>query len=177
MINHYDWTKSFKSLYEQAVKRYSDGQRGADTFFDAEGQAFLDSIGATAQEIYDFAEDACNYGDPDYSTALLITAARRDYFMTVQHGIKSEHRSAADKLSAKTDKLEGIEWLPRIIEKAQLKLKGEMAPEIMYGCGGDRRFLQAHGIHPADFLRVVWSAREDVAVVLNYVKNKSQQKT
>jgi hypothetical protein len=176
-MSNYDWTKQFKALYDKAFALYQKGQRGSETYFDPVESAFLDSIGTTAQEIYDFAEDASNYSDPDYSTALLITAARRDYFLTIQHGKKSGKVVSADQLPAKTDKLEGIEWLPRIIEKACLKLQGEMAFEIMYGCGGDRKFLSAHRIHPADFLRVVWSAKEDKAVIVEYVKRLSGKST
>lgn len=171
-MNNYEWTKEFKSLYDKALSLYQEGRRGSETYFDKGETAFLDSIGTTPQEIYDFAEDAANYGDPDYSTALLITAARRDYFMTIQQGKKSGKVVSADQLPAKTDKLEGIEWLPRIIAKAKLKLRGEMAPEIMFGCGGDRRFLSSHNIHPADFLRVVWSAKDELSVIVEYVKQR-----
>ncbi|NJK93039.1 MAG: DUF5069 domain-containing protein [Blastochloris sp.] len=151
------------------IDLYKKGQRGSDTYFDREELAALAEMGASAQEIYDFAEDAVNHGEPDFATALLITSARRDYFMTIQKGVKSEQVTSADQLPAKTDQLEGVEWLPRIIEKARLKLRGEMAQEIMYCCGGDRRFLNSHRIHPADFLRVVWAAGEDKAKILNYV--------
>ncbi len=174
-MSHYDWTKQFKTLYDKALELYQKEQRGSGTYFDGSETAFLDSIGATAQEIYDFAEDACNHGDPDFSTALLVTAARRDYFLTIQEGKKSVEIVTADRLPPKTDKLEGIEWLPRIMEKARLKLRGEMAPEIMFGCGGDRKFLTEHDIHPADFLRVVWSAKDEQAVVVDYVKRSAKK--
>ncbi len=75
-----------------------------------------------------------------------------------------------DKLSPKSAQLGGIEWLPRIIEKAQAKLRGEMPPELMYGCGGDRAFLREHGIHAADFLREVWAAGNDTGRILDFVR-------
>ncbi|MDZ4788781.1 MAG: DUF5069 domain-containing protein [Blastochloris sp.] len=171
----YEWTKQFKTIYDKSLSLYHKGQRGADTFFNKEEITFLESLGCTAQELYDFAEDADSYGDPDYSTALLVASVRRDYFLTIQKGIKSATVTAADELPAKTDKLEGIEWLPRIMAKARLKLRGEMASEIMYGCGGDRRFLSEHQIHPADFLRHVWAAGEHDSKIIDYVKD-SQSK-
>jgi hypothetical protein len=66
--------------------------------------------------------------------------------------------------------MEGIPWLPRIIAKAEAKLRGEMDPDTMFGCGGDRAFCSKHHIHPADFLRVVWAARGDRNRVLQFVK-------
>jgi len=63
--------------------------------------------------------------------------------------------------------------LPRLIEKAKAKLRGEMPPELMYCCGGDRAFLREHGIHPADFLREVWAAGDDTKKILQYVRQNA----
>ena len=60
------------------------------------------------------------------------------------------------------DELEGMPYLPRLIAKGRAKLRGELDPDMMFGCGGDRRFLKNHGdIHPADFLRQLWAADDD----------------
>jgi hypothetical protein len=75
------------------------------------------------------------------------------------------------ELPAKTAELDGIVWLPRILGKARAKLRGEMHPDMMFGCGGDRAFLAKYDIHPADFLRVVWAAGDDDQKVLAYVKS------
>jgi hypothetical protein len=64
--------------------------------------------------------------------------------------------------------------LPRLIAKARAKLRGEMPPDLMYCCGGDRAFLNKVGIHPADFLRTVWSARDDDRKVIDWVKAKAR---
>ena len=90
--------------------------------------------------------------------------------MTVQRGEPSTHVVTPADLPAKTAELGGFAWLPRIIAKARAKLRGEMDPDIMYGCGGDRAFLSKIDIHPADFLRVVWAAGDDDQKVLQYVK-------
>jgi hypothetical protein len=79
----------------------------------------------------------------------------------------------ADALPPKTEELDGIPWLPRIIAKAGCFLKGGLCHEIMYGCGGDRRFLKEHDIHPADFLRVVWGTEGDKEKMLAFVRDKN----
>jgi len=173
-MNHYNYTVTLKKLWEGAVAKYEAGQRGADTFFDADETAFLASIGATAQEVYDFAEDFVNYGEPDYTTFAALADIRRRYFLEVQGGQPSGHIVESDTLPAKTDEVDGIVWLPRILPKAHAKLKGEMNPDLMYGCGGDRRFFREHDIHPAEFLRLVEANLDDDAAVIAWVKARSQ---
>jgi hypothetical protein len=141
--------------------------------FDTAQSKFLGELGATPQEIFDFVEDTFYGGEPGFETTLLITAARREYFLSVQAGKRSGRVIDMDKLPPKSARLEGIEWLPRIIEKARVKLRGEMPPDLMYCCGGDRDFLREHGIHPADFLREVWAAGEDVQRILNFVRKSA----
>ncbi|MDQ2659303.1 MAG: DUF5069 domain-containing protein, partial [Verrucomicrobiota bacterium] len=102
----------------------------------------------------------------------LITAARRDYFLIVQNGEWSEREIKVENLPAKDAEFGGIPWLPRAIAKAQARLKGELPDEIMYCCGGDRRFFRAHDVHPADFLREVWAAKGNEEKILAYLKGK-----
>ena len=101
-----------------------------------------------------------------------MAAARRDYFLYFQHGITSTVVTEADSLPPKPEELEGIPWLPRIIRKAQCFLEGGLCHEIMYCCGGDRRFLKQHDIHPADFLRIVWASGGDQKKILGYFRKK-----
>ncbi len=75
-------------------------------------------------------------------------------------------------LPAKDAELEGIPWLPRLIDKAEAKLRGEMPADLMYDCGGDRQFFKKHDRHPADFLRVTWAAKGDARKILRYVRGK-----
>jgi hypothetical protein len=118
-------------------------------------------------------EDTFFGGEPGMETSLLITAVRREYFLNVQKGRRSGRVIDMDKLPSKSAQLAGIEWLPRLIEKAQAKLRGEMPPELMYCCGGDRAFLREHGIHPADFLREAWSAGDDRQRLLDFVRQSA----
>ena len=60
--------------------------------------------------------------------------------------------------------------MPRLIKKAEAKLRGEMSADLMYCCAGDRNFFREHHLHPADLLRHVWAANGDEGKVLEYVK-------
>lgn len=164
------WTSSLHDLYQLASRRYAEGERDCNRYFEAEQTRFLAAIGIRPMELYDFAEDQAKYGEPDWETVLLIQAARRDYFLHVQQGKWSDHRIDLDQLPPKTAALEGIEWLPRLIPKAWAKLKGEMPDDLMYGCGGDRRFIRDHHVDLADFLRVVWAAGADEKKIVAYVR-------
>ncbi len=169
-MSNYDWADSFRQCYEKAVGMYRLGNRQASTYFNAEEAEFLASIGHTAQEVYDFAEDWCGGEAPSFATALLIAAARRDFFLTIQKGQPSNRTISMNDLPAKDAEVAGFRWLPRIIAKARAKLRGEMPADLMYGCGGDLAFLRSVNIHPADLLRVVWAARDDDQKIIEYVK-------
>jgi hypothetical protein len=165
-MKSYDWVRAFRILYDKALQQYRRGNRDAASYFTPAEQAELASIGCRATELYDFAEDD---PDLDWETALLITSARRDYFLVVQHGRVSAKRLDAEIFPAKKAELHGVEWLPRIILKARAKLRGELPDELMYCCGGDRAFLKKHDIHPADFLREVWAAGDDDEKIARFV--------
>lgn len=172
-MNHYTFPDTFRTLYTQAVSTYASGQRGADTFFDADATAWLKSNGLTAQYLYDYAEDENGYnGEPGFDHALSIELVRRDYFLNVQKGVASNTVAAADAWPAKDAALEGITWLPRILAKARAKLRGELPSSFMYGCAGDRKFLKASNILPAELLSVVWRAGDDDQAVLAWVQSR-----
>lgn len=176
-IDDADWQERFREIYDRAVEAYEEGQRGAEGLFSSEDTAFLASIGTQPQELYDFVEDWCDVGEPSYDTVLRITAVRREYFLTKQHGQPSIRRISMDSLPPMQAQLGGFTWLPRIIEKAKAKLKGEMPPELMYGCGGDRPFLRKVGVDPAEFLRLVWRSDGDQEKILRYVKEQADKAT
>jgi len=136
--------------------------------------AFAASIGSRAQDFFDYAEDAANYSEPDFETALLVQAVRRDYFLQVQKGRASTEVLDVDKMPAKTDAIRGIEWLPRIIPKTKAKLRGELPASLMYGCGGDRRFFKQHDIAPAEFMRVVWANEANDDAIIDWVEARAK---
>ena len=173
-MNAYEWPDQFRKVFAEGVRRYRAGTRDAEALFEAAELTFLASIGCGAQELFDYVEDYSHGGDPTFETVLLVTASRRDFFLTEQHGQSNGVVRSPDEFPAKAAELEGIAWLPRIIAKARAKLRGELPPELMYGCGGDRPFLRRHGVHLADFLRVVRDAGDDDAGIAAYLRSASR---
>jgi hypothetical protein len=45
-----------------------------------------------------------------------------------------------------------------------------MPPELMYGCGGDRKFFKATKIDAAEFLEKVWKAKGNQSEIVTWVK-------
>jgi hypothetical protein len=173
MSDSSSWQQTFSHLFYPAVEKYKAGHQKAAGLVDAEGEKFLGTIGYTAQEFFDFVEDFAKGGDPDLKTALEIAAVRRDYFLDEQGGKFTSRRIAMADLPSKDDEVEGIGWLPRIIPKAEAKLRGEMPPDLMYGCGGDRKFFRINHVDPAEFLRQVWKANGDNKKVIAWVKTQA----
>lgn len=173
-MNDQTWDTTFRELFERCAKLHRGGDTGGSKWFTEADKAFLDSIGHTEREFYDFVDDHCRYGaeGPTFETALLVAAVRRDYFRVVMGGRRSSRVVQPSELPAKAAAVEGFRWLPRLIAKARAKLRGEMDPDTMYGCGGDRAFFEEHQLHPADFLRVTWAAEDDDQKIIDFVKTK-----
>lgn len=172
-MEHYNYQDTFKKLYDKSVELYKSGKMDKDSWFDAEELTFISSNGWRVQDFFDYGEDQVHGGEPSYEIAQSIEQARRDYFLHVQNGVPSNQQIEASSLPPKPEELQGIAWLPRIIQKATGKLKGELCEEIMYCCGGDRNFLQTHDIHPAEFLRLVWANMENHQAIVDFVKSRS----
>lgn len=173
-MSHYSFADTFHSLYERSVALYSSGQRGAESYFNADECAWFAGNGLTAQNLYDYAEDHNNYGgEPGYDIALGIEYIRRDYFLNVQQGKASTTLADPETWPGKTESVNGIEWLPRILPKARAKLRGELPSSLMYGCSGDRKFFKAHDIHPAEFLNLIWRLDANDAAIIDWVVRRS----
>ena len=170
-MNTPTWDTTFRELFERCAALHRSGKTDAFAWFAAADQTFLRSIGYTGQEFFDFVDDHCRYDEPSLETALLVAAVRRDYLTVMQKGQTSSKTVPPSDLPAKTAAVDGIVWLPRLIAKARAKLRGEMDPDTMYGCGGDRAFFREHNIHPADLLRVAWAAGDDDQKIIDYVKS------
>jgi predicted dehydrogenase len=167
------WEQRFGKLFQSAVTKYRAGHQKADGLVDEKGRTFLASIGHTTQEFFDFVEDFAKAGEPTLETALKVAAVRRDYFLQEQNGNPSPLRISMDDLPSKEAKIDGIAWLPRLIPKAEAKLRGEMPPELMYGCGGDRKFFKSNNVGAAEFLQKVWEVRGNQSEIVAWVKAKS----
>ena len=153
------WNESFLALFDRCTSLYQKGNHDFTTYYSADDLAFLASIGCKQREFFDFIEDFCEDGAPSPSTTLLIAAVRRDYLLTHPESATPARLLTRDDIPTFGDTLNGIPYLPRILAKARAKLRGELDPDLMFACGGDRKFLRTHGnIHPADFLRHVWAA-------------------
>jgi hypothetical protein len=168
-----DWQIAFRALYDKAVQAYDEGQRDLDRYFSPQEIAMLESIGCTPQELYDFAEDWCQMNEPAFETALAITALRRTYLLEDQQGRRSRAVLDSNALPPREAELAGMAWLPRILCKARAKLRGELPPDVMYACAGDRRFLRSVGIDAASFLALVRAAGDDDAAVVREVLRRS----
>ena len=170
------WDTTFASLFHRCSALHRSGNTNPERWFVAPDTTFLSSIGCSTQEFFDFVDDHVRYGNdgPSMETALLVAAVRRDYLNVVQKGKTSLHRVSPADLPAKSAEVQGIRWLPRLIMKARAKLRGEMDPDTMYGCGGDRAFFAEHQIHPADLLRAVWAAGADDQRIVDFVKSGGQ---
>ena len=167
------WNDQFLALFDRCVALYRDGNEDFETYYNDEDLTFLKGIGYQKREFFDFVEDYADGGEPTPSTAVLIAAVRRDYFLVVQNGEIAEGPVVTrDNIPAKDSVVEGITYLPRMIEKAEAKLRGHLDPDLMFGCGGDRRCLRENNLHPADFLRRVWAADGDHQKVVDWVKTQ-----
>ena len=165
------WNDTFLELFDRCVSRYRNGDHDFENYYTPADLDFLCATGCQTREFFDFVEDFCEDNAPSPSTALLVAAVRRDYFITVQKRIPcTGPLLTRDDVPTFGEALDGIHYLPRILAKARAKLRGTLDPDLMFGCGGDRNFLRKHGnLHPADFLRQVWAAKDDDGKVAEWV--------
>lgn len=174
-MTNYLFQQTLKSIWDNGDAKYKDGVRGAGNLFTEEELSFLHSIGHSAQEAYDFIEDSINYdGELDFETFLLLAALRRYYFMHIMKGESADKIVDTGDLPAKSEAVRGISWLPRLIEKARAKLRGEMSDDLMYGCAGDREFSRTHEIHLADLLQHVIEHFDDTDAIVDFVVENSK---
>ena len=176
-LSNFSWPDRFSELFHRCLDKYKSGNSNFESYYSDDDLNFLQSFGYKTREFFDFVEDLADYGEPSLENALLIAAARRDYLIYRLKGELSSREILPSDLPGKNEELDGIVWLPRIIAKAKGKLRGELHPDIMFSCGGDRNFLKTHDISPADFLRTVWSAErsdDEDGVIIDFVKRVSK---
>jgi len=170
------FVRKLLAVWERGVEAYKSGERNPELMFEARDKDILASIGQTTQEFFDYAEDYVKYdGDPDFPDVLAVAHIRKEYFVNVQSEMRSSHTLDPDTLPAKTDSVRGIEWLPRIFEKAKAKIRGELHPDIMYGCGGDRRFLKEYHLTPAEFLTATLTYWDEPEKLYDWVETRSKR--
>lgn len=166
------WDNHFVELFKRCVERYRSGDQDYGAYYNPNDQQLLDAIGYRPREFFDFVEDFCDEGEPSLSTALLVASVRRDYFTVVMETELREPAMTRDNIPSFGEEMHGIVNLPRVLAKARAKLRGELDPDLMYGCGGDRKFLRENGnIHAADFLRHVWANWDNDAALAEWIKS------
>ncbi|MDE0826478.1 MAG: DUF5069 domain-containing protein [Akkermansiaceae bacterium] len=164
------WNDQFLTLFRRCVDAYKAGNSDFGSYYSDEDLKFLEAIGYKPRELFDFVEDLVDEGAPTESSALLIAAARRDYFYAEQDGVHSDREIDHNDIPERGEELDGLAYLPRIIAKTRAKLRGELDPDLMFSCGGDRSFLARHGdINSADFLRHVWAAKDNDQAIADFV--------
>lgn len=167
------WNDTFLALFNRCIAVYQNGDKDFSHYYSMGDVEFLASIGHQPREFFDFVEDFCDDAAPSVSSALLIAAVRRDYFLTVQESVRSSEVLTGDDVPSFGEELGGISYLPRILAKGRAKLRGELHPDLMFGCGGDRNFLAKNGgLHPADFLRHLWAAGDDDQKMLDWIQRQ-----
>lgn len=174
-MTSYQWDSAFADLFDRCLVRYRSGDTDFEHYYSDDDLAFLSSIGYRKREFFDFVEDFAEGGEPTLTTAVMIAGVRRAYFHEVMQGKVSDRILDPSTLPAKTDELAGYVWLPRILAKARAKLRGELDPNTMFCCGGDRAFLRRHDLPPADFLRAIWRAGDDDTKAIEFVKRHGKR--
>lgn len=172
-MNHYTFHTRLKEIWQKGYNDYQAGGRVPGAYLTEEDQSFLASIGANQQDVFDFTDDYIRYGAPDWDTFWSVQSIRFNYFQLVMKGQPGTYIRPIGDYTPKDAELNGIRWLPRIIEKAQHKLRGELDPDVMYGCGGDRQFLSDHNLHPAEFLQLVWLNFDNPQRIAAYLEEHS----
>lgn len=128
-----DWKTQFRDLFYKGVERYQEGRRSPETMFEGDEPAFLESIGCSTQEMFDFCDDYVRWGDVIYEHVEEIQAVRFDYFANDLNRQPAARRLEMHEFPSKTDEIAGIAWLPRLIVKARAKLEGALPADLMYG--------------------------------------------
>ncbi len=129
----HDWKTQFRAVFDAGVQRRKEGSNEPVAMFERDEVAFLESIGCSAQEMFDFCDDYVGWDDVIYEHVEALQAVRYEHFVEELDSQPAAHRMEMDDFPAKTDKVEGIAWLPRLILKARAKLAGQLPADLMYG--------------------------------------------
>ena len=176
MVSHYDFAPRFADAYRAAQEAYRRDPASTLSAIATQSGPWLTANGLTTQALYDYVDDDERYGEPGLNRALMIESVRRDYFLNVQQGQPSTALLDPDAMPSKDAEIDGISWLPRLIVKARAKLRGELPSSLMYGCGGDRAFLQEHDLDPAEFLSAIWRHDGQPAAIASWIHARTNRR-
>ena len=128
-----NWKQRFRALFNEGVERHKAGRQCSDTMFEADEIQFLESIGCSSQEMFDFCDDYVCWDDVIYDHVEGLQSVRYEYFMNELNSKPASRRMEMGEFPEKSDEVEGIAWLPRLIVKARAKLDGQLPADLMYG--------------------------------------------
>ena len=128
-----EWRRQFHDLFFNGVERHKEGRQSPENMFEGEEPAFLKSIGCSTQELFDFCDDYVRWGDVIYEHVEELQAVRLSHFQGILNSQPAPNQMDMEEFPAKTDEIEGIAWLPRLITKARAKLAGNLPTDLMYG--------------------------------------------
>ena len=128
-----NWKTQFREVFDAGVQRRKEGCNEPGAMFESDEVAFLESIGCTVQEMFDFCDDYVSWDDVICDHVEALQAVRCEHYVNELNSQPASHRMEMDDFPAKTDEVEGIAWLPRLIVKARAKLAGQLPADLMYG--------------------------------------------
>ena len=128
-----NWQDEFQTVFDAGVERRRGGCDDPESMFTGDQVAFLESIGCSAQEMFDFCDDYVGWGDVIYEHVVELQAVRREHFLNTLNSQPAARRMEMDEFPPKDAEVEGIAWLPRLIVKARAKLDGTLPADLMYG--------------------------------------------
>ncbi len=128
-----NWRKQFHNLFFNGVERHKEDRQSPEAMFEGDEPAFLESIGCTTQEMFDFCDDYVRWGDVIYEQVEELQTVRYEHFINKLNSEPASHTMEMDEFPPKDAELEGIAWLPRLILKARAKLAGNLPADLMYG--------------------------------------------
>ena len=128
-----NWKIQFREVFDAGVQRRKKGCNEPVAMFESAELAFMDSIGCTAQEMFDFCDDYVGWDDVIYEHIEALQAVRYEHFAEELDNQPARHRMEMDEFPPKDAEVEGVAWLPRLIVKARAKLAGQLPADLMYG--------------------------------------------
>ena len=128
-----DWQTQFREVFDAGVERRKGDCGDPKSMFTVGQVDFLESIGCSAQEMFDFCDDYVGWDDVIYEHVVELQAVRREHFLNTLNSQPAARWMEMDEFPPKDAEVEGIAWLPRLIVKARAKLAGQLPADLMYG--------------------------------------------
>ena len=93
-----DWKQRFRALFNEGVERHKAGRQSPDAMFEEAEIEFLESIGCSSQEMFDFCDDYVCWDDVIYDHVEELQAVRYEYWRGAKPSTYYTHASFDDYL-------------------------------------------------------------------------------